>query len=401
MNGRKNILLQETIMITRDEAQLRITGMQALLKEKGLDGTLIIYPIDVYYFTGTRQNSTLWIPAEGEPMLLVRKSYARAKEESPISDIRPFPSSKDFPALFGDHLKQVGFTFDVAPVQQLNFYKKMLPGLEFVDISSLNRDLRSVKSAFELEQLRLTGAASCAVFAAIPEFLKRGMREIDIAAELECRLRKAGSEGYVRMRSYNQELFMGLAVSAGAASFGFFDGAVTGRGLSNASPHGASRDLIRENEPIILDYSFVHNGYITDMTRVFVFGTLDTELQRAFDLSLEIQGAIQQALKPGAVCEELFFMAANMAEAAGFGGNFMGMPGEQARFVGHGVGLELDELPVLAQGFKVPLQVGQTIAIEPKFVIPGKGAIGIENTFAVTASGGEKITDMPDQIIFL
>ncbi|MBI5484934.1 MAG: aminopeptidase P family protein [Deltaproteobacteria bacterium] len=388
-------------MISLAESRQRTTAIQKLLNEKGLDGALFIFPIDVYYYTGTRQNSALWIPVEGEPMLLVRKSYSRAKEESPLADIRPFPSSKEFPALFGEHLKKIGFTFDVAPVQQLNFYSKMLPGREFIDISGLHRELKSVKSSFELEQLRLTGAASCSVFAAIPEFLKRGMREIDIAAELECRLRKAGSEGYVRMRAYNQELFMGLAVSAGAASFGFFDGAVTGRGLSCASPHGASSELLRENEPIILDYSFVRNGYITDMTRVFVFGTLDPELQRAFDLSLEIQGAIQKALKPGAICEELFFMAAGMAEAAGFGKNFMGMPGEQARFVGHGVGLELDELPVLAQGFKAPLQAGQTIAIEPKFVIPGKGAIGIENTFAVTAEGGEKITDMPDEIIFL
>lgn len=388
-------------MITTVESRQRTSSMQKLLTEKGLDGALFIFPIDVYYYAGTRQNSTLWIPAEGEPMLLARKSYSRAKEESPIADIRPFPSSKDFPALFGDHIKKIGFTFDVAPVQQFNFYNKLIPGREFIDISGLNRDLRSVKSAFELEQLRLAGSASCSVFAAIPEFLKRGMREIDIAAELECRLRKAGSEGYVRMRSYNQELFMGLAVSAGAASFGFFDGAVTGRGLSSASPHGASAELIRENEPILLDYSFVRNGYITDMTRVFVFGTLDEELQRAFDLSLEIQAALQLALKPGAICEELFFMAASMADAAGFGNNFMGMPGEQAKFVGHGVGLELDELPVLAQGFKAQLQAGQTIAIEPKFVIPGKGGIGIENTFAVTADGGEKITDMPDQIIFL
>jgi Xaa-Pro aminopeptidase len=150
-----------------------------------------------------------------------------------------------------------------------------------------------------------------------------------------------------------------------------------------------------------LDYTFIRNGYIIDMTRVFVFGTLDAELQNAFDLSLKIQDALQKALKPGAICEELFFMAAAMAEEGGFGSNFMGMPGEQAKFVGHGVGLELDELPVLAQGFKAPLQAGQTIAIEPKFVIPGKGGIGIENTFAVTANGGEKITDMPDQIIFL
>jgi Xaa-Pro aminopeptidase len=375
--------------------------MQTLLRDKGLDGALFIFPIDVYYFSGTRQNSTLWIPAEGEPLLLVRKSLSRAKAECVISDIRPFPSSRDFPALFDDQIRKVGFTFDVAPVQQLNFYSKLLSGREFIDISGLNRELRSVKSAFELDQLRLAGSSSCSVFATIPEFLKRGMREIDLAAELECRLRKAGSEGFVRMRAFNQELFMGLAVSAGGASYGFFDGAVTGRGLSSAAPHGASREPIRENEPILLDYSFVRNGYITDMTRVFVFGTLDAELQRAFDVSLEIQGALQQALKPGAICEELFVMASAMAEQAGFGKNFMGMPGEQAKFVGHGVGLELDEYPVIAQGFKAPLQEGQTIAIEPKFVIPGKGAIGIENTFAVSINGGEKITDIPDDITFL
>ncbi len=375
--------------------------MQTNLKAMGLDGALFIFPIDVYYYAGTRQNSTLWIPAEGEPLLLVRKSYTRAKEESPLADVRPFPSSKDFPALFGGHLKKIGFTFDVAPVQQFNFYSKLLPGRELTDISRPHRELRSVKSAFELEQLRLAAAASCSVFAAIPGFLKRGMRELDIAAEMECRLRKAGSEGYVRTRAYNQELFMGLAVSATAASYGFIDGPVSGRGLSAASPHGASNELVRENEPILVDYSFVRGGYISDMARMFVFGRLDAELQRAFDVALEIQGAVQKALKPGAVCEELFFMAAGMAEKAGFGQNFMGMPGEQAKFVGHGVGLELDEFPVLAPGFNAPLQAGQTVAIEPKFVIPGKGAIGIENTWAVTASGGEKLTDMPNSIVFL
>ncbi len=388
-------------MITASEAKQRITNMQAMLKDKGLDGALFIFPIDVYYFSGTRQNSTLWIPAEGEPLLLVRKSLARAREESALADIRPFPSSKDFPSLFDERVQKIGFTFDVAPVQQLNYYGKILGKREFVDISPLNRELRSVKSAFELGQLRLSGSKLCSVFSQVPQFLRTGMREIDLAAEFEYRLRKAGNEGFVRMRAYNQELFMGLAVSAGGPSYGFFDGAVTGRGLSNASPHGASTEVIADNVPVLLDYTGVFNGYITDMTRIFVLGSLDPELHRAFIVAQEIQDTLQRALKPGAICEELFFMAANMAEQAGLGKNFMGMPGEQARFVGHGVGLELDEFPVIAQGFKVPLQSGQTIAIEPKFVIPGKGVIGIENTFSVTVNGGDKLTDLADDIVFL
>jgi Xaa-Pro aminopeptidase len=388
-------------MLTHTEGMQRVTAMQSQLQAKGVDGALFIFPIDVFYFSGTRQNSTLWIPAVGEPVLLVRKSLSRARAESVLTDIRPFPSSKEFPALFGDAVQKIGFTYDVAPAQQLNYYTKLLPGREFVDISAANREVRSVKSSFELEQMRISGSALSSVFAQVPGFLKEGMRELDLAAEFEYRLRKAGNEGYVRMRAFNQELFGGLALSAGAASYGFFDGAVTGRGLSNASPQGASLQVIGRNEPVFLDYTGVFNGYITDMTRMFVIGTLDPELQRAFDLSLEIQAQLQRALKPGAICEELFLQAVEIAEKGGLGAHFMGMPGEQAKFVGHGVGLELDEFPVLAQGFKVPLQVGQTIAIEPKFVFPDKGVIGIENTFAVSNSGGEKITDIDDRIIFI
>ena len=388
-------------MLTDKEVSLRVTALQKQLQAKGVDGAILIFPIDVYYYSGTRQNATLWLPATGEPTLMVRKSLARAKAESPLSDIRPFPSSKEFSLVIPAEVLKIGFTFDVAPVQQLNFYSKLLADREFVDISSINRDIRSVKSPFELQQIKESGDALSSIFSQVPDFLKEGMRELDLAAEFEYRLRKAGNEGYVRMRAFNQELFGGLTVSAGAASYGFFDGAVTGKGLSNASPQGASRDLITKNNPVLIDFTGVFDGYITDMTRMFVIGTLDAELQKAFDLSIEIQAYLQRELKPGAVCEELFLKAQEMAEAGGFGANFMGMPGEQARFVGHGVGLELDEFPVLAQGFKAQLQAGQTIAIEPKFVFPGKGVVGIENTFAVSSSGGVKLTDIDDKIVFL
>ncbi|MEI6564811.1 MAG: Xaa-Pro peptidase family protein [bacterium] len=389
-------------MINREEVQSRIARMQSLLKDKGLDGALFIVPVDVYYFSGTRQNSVLWMPVEGEPMLLVRKSFSRAKEESVLADVRSFPASKDLPDLFSSRIKKIGMTFDAVPVHQLNYYNKVLPGCAFTDISVLNRDVRSVKSPYELEQIRRCGRALCLVFGQVPHFLKAGMREVDVAAEFEYRLRKAGNEGYIRMRAFSQELFMGLAVSAGgAASYGCFDGAVTGRGLSSASPGGSSLQIIKENEPVLIDYTGVFNGYLADMTRIFVIGRLDPDLQRAFEVSLEIQAFLQKELKPGALCEKLYQDAVEMADRAGLSKCFMGMPGEQARFVGHGVGLELDEFPVIAKGFKEPLQAGQTIAIEPKFVMPGKGAIGIENTFAVTTSGGEKLTDMPDAITFL
>ncbi|NTW47098.1 MAG: aminopeptidase P family protein [Chlorobaculum sp.] len=388
-------------MLTRTEANQRITRLQERLAANGVQAALLLMPVDIYYFTGTRQNSALWVPSSSNPILLVRKSLVRARAEGAIDDIRPFPSSKELSALLGSEGDKVGMTFDAVPVAQHAWYSKVLPGRSFVDITMIVRELRSVKSPAEIDMLRFSAEKLVSVFKEVPTFLKAGMRELDLAAEMEYRLRRIGHEGYVRMRAFNQELFGGMAVSGGAASYGFFDGAVTGQGLSSASPQGASLDEIRVNEPVLIDFAGVFNGYIVDMTRMFVIGTFDPALRRAFEVSLEIQEAVRKAMVPGAIGEEIYRQAFEMAEAAGLGGNFMGMPGEQSRFVGHGVGLELDELPVLAQGFAMPLQAGQVVAVEPKFVIPGKGAIGIENTFVVTEQGGERLTDLDDEIVML
>ena len=389
-------------MAAREECAGRIARLQARLTEQGLDGALLVYPIDVYYYVGTRQIGTLWVPATGEPLLLVRKSLIRAREEAAIDDVRPFPSSKEFAACIPVEAAKIGMMFDVTPMQQHAFYAKLLAGREFVDISAINRELRSVKSVWELARMREAGAMLSSVFAKIPDFLQRGMREVDLAAEFECALRKAGNEGNVRMRAFNQDLFLGLAVAGAAAGQpGFFDGPVTGKGLTKSTPFGASADLLPENLPIVMDYTNVYQNYTVDMTRIFVLGDLPSELKEAYEVAIAIQNRIAAELKPGAICEELFFTALRMAEDAGLAANFMGAPGENAKFVGHGVGLELDEFPVLAQGFKVPLIAGQTIAIEPKFLFPGLGAVGIENTFAVTPDGGERLTTLDDGIVYL
>jgi Xaa-Pro aminopeptidase len=134
---------------------------------------------------------------------------------------------------------------------------------------------------------------------------------------------------------------------------------------------------------------------------MFVYGKLDADMVNAFDIANEIQSWVTENLKPGAICEELYRGAVKIAEESGLGDYFMGFPSEQARFIGHGVGLETDELPVLAKGVKDPLREGHAIAVEPKFLFPGKGAIGIENTWLVTSAGAEKLTRLPDEINYL
>jgi Xaa-Pro aminopeptidase len=374
------------------EHQTRVTRYQEALRERGLAGALLLNAVDVFYLSGTGQNGALWVPAAGEPILLVRKSFTRAKGEAGLPDVRPFPSSKELAATLGASGK-VGVAFEAVPQGTLDFWRKSLPAAELVDAGPILREQRQVKSPAELAVLREGARRMCAVFAQIPSFLRAGLRDLDLSAELECRLRKAGNEGTPRLRAFNASFFVGLALSGdGAAVPGAFDGPVVGGGLSAANPGGASEKVVRRGEPVLFDFTSVHGGYVVDMTRIAVVGALAPELERAFAVARAIQDEVARSLRPGVPCAELWDHARAMAEQAGLGDKFMGPPGDQARFVGHGVGLELDELPVLAPGWKAPLREGQTIAVEPKFVFPGQGAVGIENTFVVTAAGGEKLT---------
>ena len=155
-------------MLPKDESSQRILRLKTRLMEQGLDGALFTYPVDVFYFTGTRQNAALWVPAAGEPMLLVRKSFERARKESAVADVRPFPPSRELASLFDGEVRHIGLTFDVLPVQHYAFYSGLLAGREFADISAINRELRAVKSAWELERMRESGRRLVEVFSEIP-----------------------------------------------------------------------------------------------------------------------------------------------------------------------------------------------------------------------------------------
>ena len=381
-------------MADRQEHLSRVSAYQAALSTSGLSGALLLNAVDVLYLAGTRQNGALFVPAAGAPVLLVRKSLARARGESAVEDVRPFPPSRDLAAILRA-TGRIGAAFEAVPAATLDWWRRQLPGAELVDAGGILRDQRSVKSEAELATMREGARRICGAFAEIPSFLRPGMREVDVSAEIEYRLRRAGNEGVPRLRAFNAELFIGIVVAGdGAAAPGYFDGPVVGAGLSPAYPQGASDRTVRAGDPVLVDFTAVHGGYVVDMTRVAVCGALDPGLVRAFEVARAIQDELARSLRPGVPCVELWEHARAMAEQARLGDFFMGPPGDQARFVGHGVGLELDELPVLAPGFKASLRAGQTVALEPKFVFPGAGAVGIENTYAVTDGGGEKLTGL-------
>ncbi len=383
-----------------EEHVARVVRLQETLRQKGLAGALLLDAVEVFYYSGTRQNGVLWVPAgDAPPILLVRKSFARAKAEGAIRDVRPFPPSKELAAALGASGK-VGTPFDAAPQATLDWWRKQLPGVELVDLAAVVRGQRAVKSPMEIAAQRDAANRLGRVFAGIPTFLKEGMRELDLSVEIESRLRRAGSEGAPRMRGFNNEMWMGIAVAgAAAAEPGCFDGPVVGQGLHAAYPAGSSERPVRRGEPVLIDFCFVHKGYVADMTRVAVVGALPPELLRAHQVAIDIQDEVAAGLRPGVTPVELWERARAHAEREGLGDKFMGPPGDQARFVAHGIGLELDELPILAPGFKEPLLEGQVVAVEPKFVFPGLGAVGVENDYAVMPTGGDRLCDFSDAVM--
>ncbi len=384
--------------VDRQEFQARQARLAGALAARGLDAALVLHAVDLYWLAGTRQNAALWLPARGRPALLVRRSLSRARAEAAIEDVRAFPSSRDLAAALPG--ARIGVTLDAVPAATVAWWQRQLPGAALEDLSGELRALRSVKSASELATMRDGARRLGAVLGEVPTFLRAGMTELELAAELERRLRLAGNEGSPRMRAFNAELHGGLAVAGEAAAApGFFDGPVVGRGLHPAYPLGASRRPIAAGEPVICDYTFVTGGYVVDMTRTAVCGPVDPRIARAHDASRRIQEAVAALLRPGVAATAPWERALALAAEAGLGDAFMGPPGEQARFVGHGIGLELDELPVLAPGSRAVLEAGQTVAVEPKFVLPGLGAVGVENSFVVTERGGERLDDLSDDLL--
>lgn len=387
----------------KDEYLRRVRRLQEKLNEQSLQGVMITQNVDLYYFTGSMQTGYCFIPAEGEPVFYVRRSVVRAQQESavrtePLGSFRAFGAAlaQAYPQLAqepGRPAVRLAAEFDVLPVQQLQRLQTVLPHVEWKDGSVLIRETRMIKSPSELTSIREAARVIDAAFEDALTFLQPGVTELELISRIEHYIRRQGHLGIMRMRGYNQETLTGM-VGAGeaAATPTYFDGPAGGLGLSPAAPQSASRRPIAADEPILVDIGCCIDGYVIDQTRTVVMGTLPDDLKRAYDTAEHILRSTEAWLKPGTVCEQLYLQSLQLAEEAGLSSHFMGFGGDQVKFLGHGIGLEIDELPVLARGFRYPLEPGMVIAVEPKFTFPGRGVVGIEDSYAITDSGFEKLT---------
>ncbi len=387
-----------------EEIEDRLTRVKAGMKKQGIEALLVVQKMDFYYLSGTTQDGILFVPLEGKPLLMIRRELERAKVESPIENMVALNSNRELPSLIKDYWGRLphslGLELDVLPVRDYFRLQDLFPGARLMDASLIFRDVRKIKTPFEIDLMRAAAEIGRKVFLEAREILEEGMTEIEFGGLLEATAKRYGHEGLLRVRSLNYEAYSWhvLAGSSGGI-VSQSDSPMGGLGLSPAFPVGASLRVIKPHQPILVDFGTCYHGYQVDETRMFSIGKMEQKFIDAYNACRKIHDAALEEVRPGADCEAIFVKTLRLAEKLGYKESYLGPPGLQTRFIAHGIGLELNELPFIAQGHSYPLEERMTFALEPKIVFPGEGSVGLENTVVVTRGGYEILTEV-DQDIF-
>jgi Xaa-Pro dipeptidase len=389
------------------ELEYRCKRLQELMAGQGLDAVIIVQNADLFYFTGTTQSGCLYVPGQGQPIYMARKEFSRARMESGLKEIVPFGSMKEIPGILAQYgypaPKRIGMELDVLPVNFFERYKKVYPDAEYLDATPLIRQVRMIKSHYEIHLMKDAADQVHRVWQRAGEIIRVGATDLEIAAELEYTARKDGHQGLVRMRGFNSELFYAQIFSGtDSAVPSYADTPLGGMGLNPSFGQSAGLKRIERNEPVIIDFAGCVDGYLSDQTRIFAIGEVSDRLRRGYEDMLTVQRRMTEIAVPGAPWGAIYDECLALAVDMGYADSFMGAKGSQVSFIGHGLGIEIDEYPFIARGFKeMTLEAGMAFAFEPKVVFPGEGAIGIENTFYLSNDGLKQLTYSSEELMIL
>lgn len=383
-------------LIPRSELDWRLGRLRAALDATSPEWRLaaVMQPVNLYYLTGTMPNGLLLLPRDGEPVLFARRAYSRAIEESAFPDIRPMRSFRDAAAALGSVPETIHIEREAIPVAHLERFAKHFPAREFAGLDQAIGAARAVKSSLELELMTRCGDIHRRAFEeTFPRLLRYGMSEAELGTELLAAMLADGHDGVCRIAMFGGELFLGsICFGENSLVTNPFDGPDGVRGLGPGVPVFGSRERhLRPGDLVFIDCGCCVAGYHTDKTIVFSCGEPTPEVRAAHARCLAVQNAAAALLKPGVLASAVYEATVGQLDEA-FRENFMGYADQNVRFLGHGIGLHIDELPVLAKGFDVPLEANMTIALEPKKGLPGIGLVGTENTYVVTPEGGKSLT---------
>jgi len=382
------------------EKNARLLKLQQALIAMQAEACLITSPVNQYWLTGFIFDGYILVYAEGEPLLFVRRPTGLSGEN--IVGIR---KPEQIPSLLREAglqvPKKVLLESDAITLSAALRLQAALEMPEIKNISAAIRTLRSVKSEYELNQIRESAAIHTEVYGLIPSLYRKGMTDLALQIEIERQMRLHGSAGIFRSFGENMDIFMGSMLAGdNAQAASPYDYALGGEGITPLLPLGVNGTLLVPGTTLMVDMAGNYRPNMDDMTRTFVIEHAPEIAYKAHQVSLDIVHAVEETTRAGVPCAELWHLAEKIVKENKLEAYFMGTA-QQAKFVGHGVGLEINEPPVLTPRSKEVLESGMAFALEPKFVLPGIGAVGIENTYIVHDDRLEKITLCEEALVVL
>ena len=384
------------VVWSREDYELRLSNIRRRLERESIDALLLADNSNIYYLTGRVFAGYIYIPLQGLPIYFVRRPVEM--EGDGVVYIR---KPEEIPAAIGMMPPQrLGLELDVLPYSTATRLAAIFPEAETVNASPMMKQVRAVKPPSALQMLRESGARQTRVYNQIPGLFHEGMSDFELQVEIEHISRMEGCLGQFRISGDSMELYMGnILAGANADAPSPYDFAMGGAGMDPSLPVGANGTLITPGTTVMVDINGNYTGYMTDMTRVYALGTIEPLALKAHQCSIDIHRELTGMMRPGTPAKSLWERAEEIVTRAGLKAYYMGHR-QHAGFIGHGVGIEINELPVIAPRSRDIIEENNVIALEPKFVIPTVGAVGIENTYIVHSDSAERITDAPEEIIY-
>lgn len=381
----------------QQDINLRIARIQTAMQAEGIDALIASSNVALLYLFGQIYSGIAYIPKEGKASYLVRRPQQYEDNEQ-VHYIRKIEELAELVPC--QHIHNLALELDELSYNEIQRQTKLCPQAKLSNATSLLRSVRMCKTPYEIATTKQNIQKHIRVYEQVSSVYRQGMTDLDLQIELEYLMRKEGSVGLFRCFGSSMEIHMGsLLVGDNALVASPYDFAMGGAG-SDALPLGANGSPLKRGSSIMLDMAGNYGMYLSDITRCYSIGQLSDEAYRLHELSQKMHKDIMQQAKPNTACSELYLHCLELAKEQGASQYFMGF-GQQAQFVGHGLGLQINELPVLTARSRDRLQEGMLIAFEPKFVLPGVGPLGVENTYLVTADGVENLSSFDESIIDL
>jgi Xaa-Pro aminopeptidase len=349
----------------------RIKALRDSMSKNRLDGYLVSNETNILYLTDAVGTSALWIPAEGENLLYVYPvNYESVKASAKNCQVTLVKRSEDPYRKLAEQIQQAKLKrigFDTLNATSYLTVRKSLKGTRIKPSGKLVQDLRAVKEPAELAAMNKAAEITDEGVKTALKMMKPGMREYELAAEMEYCMRKLGSEGTA------------------------FD-TIVASGARSAFPHGGCTDRkILEGEFIVIDVGAKYGNYRADITRTYMIGKPSPKQKKMYEVVKEAQQKAFEKIKVGVRNSEVDAAARKVIEKAGFGPYFV-------HGLGHGVGLDVHEAPTLNAESRERLKAGNVVTDEPGIYIVGYGGVRIEDTVAVHQNSAERLTKAPYEL---